>query len=212
VFNHWVTILLTIAAVGGAIATIIGWFRAPIRWWLSRKKKALSFAQNDLFCFWSVGKLSDQSEPVTLVSGRWRLTNSSDRDVKITNVRLSKYVHQSARLAMRNPEDERNIFVYGNFPIATHQTLEVEVILTFVPVVTTPMTDAAFASAATTCSRPAGWRKIPGAGRWPSTAAACDGSATSAVSDCVTTSHALDDKVLPASSARCRARRCGPSC
>lgn len=97
---------------------------------------------------------------------------------------------------MRNPEDERNIFVYGNFPIATHQTLEVEVILTFfpsigrapepiisdviftdnfenqhsvrskftygskpapksVPVVTTPMTDAAFASATTTCSRPA---------------------------------------------------------
>jgi hypothetical protein len=133
VFNHWVTILLTIAAVGGAIATIIGWFRAPIRWWRSRKKKALSFAQNDVFCFWSVGKLSDQSEPVTLVSGRWRVTNSSDRDVKITNVRLSKYVHQSARLAMRNPEDERNIFVYGNFPIATHQTLEVEVVLTFFP-------------------------------------------------------------------------------
>ena len=130
-FNHWVTILLTIAAVGGAIATIFGWLRAPVRWWRSRKKKALSFAQNDLFCFWCVGKLSDQS--VTLVSGRWRVTNSSDRDFKITNVRLSKYVHQSARLAMRNPEDERNIFVYGNFPIATHQTLEVEVVLTFFP-------------------------------------------------------------------------------
>ena len=81
-FNHWVTILLTIAAVGGAIATIIGWFRAPIRWWRSRKKKALSFARNDVFCFWSVGKLSDQSEPVTLVSGRWRVTNSSDRDAE----------------------------------------------------------------------------------------------------------------------------------
>jgi hypothetical protein len=52
VFNHWVTILLTIAAVGGAIATIFGWLRAPVRWWRSRKKKALSFAQNDLFCFW----------------------------------------------------------------------------------------------------------------------------------------------------------------
>ena len=132
-FNHWVTILLTIAAVGGAIATIIGWFRAPMRWWRSRKKKALSFARNDVFCFWSVGKLSDQSEPVTLVSGRWRVTNSSDLDVKITNVRLSKYVHQSFRLAMRNAEDERNIFVYGNFPIATHQTLEVEVVLTYFP-------------------------------------------------------------------------------
>jgi len=125
VFNHWVTILLTIAAVGGAIATIIGWFRAPIRWWRSRKRK--------VFCFWSVGKLSDQTEPVTLVSGRWRVTNSSDRDVKITNVRLSNYVHQSFRLAMRNPEDERNIFVYGNFPIAPHQTLEVEVVFTFFP-------------------------------------------------------------------------------
>ena len=130
-FNHWVTILLTIAAVGSAIGTIFGWFRTPIRWLRSRKKKALTFAQNDLFCFWCVGKLNDQS--VTLVSGRWRVTNSSDRDVKITNVRLSKYVHQSARLAMRNPEDEGNIFVYGNFPIATHQTLEVEVVLTFFP-------------------------------------------------------------------------------
>ena len=132
-FNHWVTIILTIAAVGGAIASIYGWVRAPIRWLRSRKKKVLSFAQNDVFCFWTVGKLDDQSEPVTLVSGRWRVTNSSDRDVKITNVRLSKYVHQSARLAMRNPEDERNIFVYGNFPIATHQTLEVEVVFTFFP-------------------------------------------------------------------------------
>ena len=57
-FNHWVTILLTIAAVGGAIVTIYGWVRAPIRWWRSRKKKALSFAQNDVF--WTIGKLDDQ--------------------------------------------------------------------------------------------------------------------------------------------------------
>ena len=78
------------------------------------------------------GKLNDQ--PVTLVSGGWRVTNNSDRDVKITNVRLSKYpYHQSARLGMRNPEDERNILVYGNFQIAPHQTLEVEVVLTFFP-------------------------------------------------------------------------------
>jgi len=133
VFNHWVTILLTIAAVGGALVTVYGWVRAPIRWWRLRKKKVLSFAQNDIFCFWTVGKLNDQSEPVTLVSGRWRVTNNSNRDVKITNVRLSKYVHQSARFGMRNPEDERNILVYGNFPIASHQTLEVEVVFTFFP-------------------------------------------------------------------------------
>ena len=131
--HHWVTILLAIAAVGGAIGTIFGWFRAPIRWWRSRKKKVLRFAQNDVFCFWTVGKLNEQSEPVTLVSSRWRVTNNSNRDVRITNVRLSKYAHQSARLGMRNPEDERNVLVYGNFPIAPHQTLEVEVILTFFP-------------------------------------------------------------------------------
>ena len=29
------------------------------------------------------------------------------------------------------PKMKENIFVYGNFPIATHQTLEVEVVLTF---------------------------------------------------------------------------------
>ena len=95
------------------------------------QKKVLSFAQNDVY--WTICKLDDQSEPVTLVSGRWRVTNNSNRDVKITKVRLSKYVHQSARLGMRNPEDERNILVYGNFPIASHQTLEVEVVFTFFP-------------------------------------------------------------------------------
>src|ERR1035437_7639430 len=36
--------------------------------------------------------------------------------------------------------------------------------------------------------------------RWPSTAAACDASAASAVSGCVTSSHAPDDKAPPASS------------
>ena len=46
----------------------------------------------------------------------------------------------------------------------------------------------------------------------PSTAAACDGSAASAASDCVTSSHVPGGKVPPASSAPCRAHHCGPSC
>jgi hypothetical protein len=191
-------------AIIGGIIVFVGYITGFFRWVFTRlglfqsrtKNKVLSFAQNDAFCFWGVGKLNDQSEPVTLVSGRWRVTNSSDRDVKITNVRLSKYaVHQSVQLTMRNPEDERNIFVHGGFPIAPHQTLEVELLLTFFPPVgrapepiisdviftdnfenqysvrskftygSRPapkwsrwlrrQTDAAFASAATTCSRPA---------------------------------------------------------
>ena len=48
--------------------------------------------------------------------------------------------------------------------------------------------------------------------RSPSTAAACDASTACAVSDCVTSSHGPDDKAPPASSAPCRARRCGRSC
>ena len=130
--THWGAILTAIVAIGTPIVAILGWFKPLLRWWRSRfEKKLLSFAQNDVFCFWGLGKINDQS--VTLVTGRWRVTNNSDRDVKITNVRLSKYVHQSARFGMRNPEDERNILVYGNFPIAPHQTLEVEVVLTFFP-------------------------------------------------------------------------------
>src|SRR5215472_8580519 len=46
--------------------------------------------------------------------------------------------------------------------------------------------------------------------RSPSTVAACDVSAASAVSDSVSSLHAPDDKAPPASSARCRAHRCGP--
>ena len=130
--THWQAILAVFVAIGTPIVAILGWFKPLLRWWRSRfKKKLLSFVRNDVFCFWGEGKLNDQSEPVTLLSGRWRVTNNSDRDVKITNVRLSKYVHQSARFGMRNPEDERNILVYGNFPIASHQTLEVEVVSTF---------------------------------------------------------------------------------
>jgi hypothetical protein len=133
--TQWLAIVVSIATIGGAIGTIFGWFRTPIRWLRSLfKKKELSFVQNNLFCRWSVTKLNEQSEPVTLVTGRWRVTNNSDRDVKIVNVRLSKYAgHQSAQLSMQNPEDERNIFVHGGFPIAPHQTLVVEVFLTFFP-------------------------------------------------------------------------------
>ena len=45
-----------------ALSSPSRWVRAPIRWWRPRKKKVLSFAQNDVFCFWTVGKLNDQSE------------------------------------------------------------------------------------------------------------------------------------------------------
>src|SRR5271168_1855925 len=50
-----------------------------------------------------------------------------------------------------------------------------------------------------------------GRSRWqsPLTATACDGSAASAASDCVTSSHAPDDKAPPASSAQCRVHRYG---
>src|SRR5262249_26353780 len=48
--------------------------------------------------------------------------------------------------------------------------------------------------------------------RSTSIVAACDVSAASAVSDCVSSSRAPDDKAPPASSALCRAHRCGPSC
>ena len=43
---------------------------------------------------------------------------------------------------------------------------------------------------------------------WPSTAAAYDGSTACAVSGCAASLHAPGDKAPPASSARCRARRC----
>jgi hypothetical protein len=39
-----------------------------------------------------------------------------------------------------------------------------------------------------------------------------DNSGVSAASDCVASSHAPGDKARPASSALCRAHRCGPSC
>ncbi len=48
--------------------------------------------------------------------------------------------------------------------------------------------------------------------QWPSTAAACDGSAACAVSDCEASLHAPVGKAPLGSSARYRAHRCGQSC
>ena len=95
-FSHWVTILLTTAAVGGAIVTIFGWVRAPIRWFQSRPKSkvrqkgiSLSFVSNDLHCRWSAVQGDNQSG--TFVTGVWNVTNRSEWDVTILKTRLSKY-------------------------------------------------------------------------------------------------------------------------
>jgi hypothetical protein len=135
VFNHWVTILLTIAAVGGAIAKIFGWFSAPIRWWRSRPKRkaqpkgiTLSFVPNDHLCYWS-GVHNDQ--PGTFVSGHWHATNSSNSDVMILKARLGKYEARFARVSTHHPEDERNIF--GEYPIRSHRLSEISADFTFFP-------------------------------------------------------------------------------
>lgn len=95
-FNHWVTILLTIAAVGGAIGQILGWFKPLVRWFQSRRKSkvrqkgiSLSFVSKDPHCRWSVVQGNNQSG--TFVSGVWNVTNRSEWDVTILKARLSKY-------------------------------------------------------------------------------------------------------------------------
>jgi hypothetical protein len=137
VFNHWVTILLTIAAVGSAIGTIFGWFRLPIRWWHSRPKRkaqpkgiTLSFVQRDPQCHWGGATLNDQSG--TYVSGHWHITNSSKSDVMILKARLGKYAnHFVSHVLTRHPEDERKIF--GQYPIQSHRMSEVSADFTFFP-------------------------------------------------------------------------------
>ena len=95
-FNHWVTILLTIAAVGGAIGQILGWFKPLVRWFQSRRKSkvrqkgiSLSFVSKDPHCRWSAVQGNNQSG--TFVSGVWNVTNRSEWDVTILKARLSKY-------------------------------------------------------------------------------------------------------------------------
>jgi hypothetical protein len=131
VFNHWVTILLTIAAVGGAIVTIYGWVRAPIRWFQSRPKSkvrqkgiSLSFVSKDPHCRWSAVQGDNQSG--TFVSGVWNVTNSSESDVVILKARLSKYP---------------TLFVHlfegfgADYPIHPRQMSEVSADFTFFPAI-----------------------------------------------------------------------------
>ena len=110
-FNHWVTILLTIAAVGGAIVTIYGWVRTPIRWFQSRPKSkvrqkriSLSFVSKDRHCRWSPVRGNDQSG--TYIAGIWNVTNSSESDVVILKARLSKYQTQFVQVSTYNPSVE----------------------------------------------------------------------------------------------------------
>jgi hypothetical protein len=100
------------------------------------KKKVLTFKQNDLFCTWGTGPINHRT--ITYVMGRWRVTNNSDRDVTLTKVRLSKYASHDVQLSMRNPEDERNMLVLGGYPIAPHQTSEVQVIFNIFPSLNRP--------------------------------------------------------------------------
>ena len=64
--THWQAILAVIVAIGTPIVAILGWFKPLLRWWRSRfKKKLLSFAQNDVFCFWGEGKLNEAPPEIT---------------------------------------------------------------------------------------------------------------------------------------------------
>ena len=134
-FNHWVTILLTIAAVGGAIVTIYGWVRTPIRLFQSRPKSkvrqkriSLSFVSKDPHCRWSPVRGNDQSG--TFIAGIWNVTNSSESDVVILKARLSKYQTQFVQVSTYNPSVEG----FGaNYPIHSNQMSEVSVDFTFFP-------------------------------------------------------------------------------
>ena len=134
-FNHWVTILLTIAAVGGAIVTIYGWVRTPIRWFQSRPKSkvrqkgiTLSFVSKDRHCRWSPARGNDQSG--TYIASIWNVTNSSESDVVILKARLSKYETQFVQVSTYNPSVEG----FGaNYPIHSNQMSEVSVDFIFFP-------------------------------------------------------------------------------
>ena len=134
-FNHWVTILLTIAAVGGAIVTIYGWVRTPIRWFQSRLKSkvrqkgiTLSFVSKDRHCRWSPARGNDQSG--TYIAGIWNVTNSSESDVVILKARLSKYETQFVQVSAYHPSVEG----FGaNYPIHSNQMSEVSADFIFFP-------------------------------------------------------------------------------
>jgi hypothetical protein len=94
--TYWGAILAAIVAIGTPVGTILGWFKAPIRWFGSLFKRkpqpktaSISFVPNDLHCHWDVSKLNDQ--PITEVHGRWHVTNATASDVMILKARLDKH-------------------------------------------------------------------------------------------------------------------------
>ena len=134
-FNHWVTILLAIAAVGGAIGQILGWFKPLVRRFQSRRKSkvrqkgiSLSFVSKDPHCRRSAVQGNNQSG--TFVSGVWNVTNRSEWDVTILKARLSKYQTQFVQVSTYDPSVEG----FGaSHPIHSNQMSEVSADFTFFP-------------------------------------------------------------------------------
>jgi len=79
--------LAAIVGIGGSIAIILGWFKAPLYWFRSlfkreqQKTASIILVPNDQRCRWSEAKL--KGEPATHVHGNWYVSNDAGRDVRI---------------------------------------------------------------------------------------------------------------------------------
>jgi hypothetical protein len=131
--DYWTTILVGVVAIVGSIVGAIRYGLKPLHRLRSgegqQESISLIFVQNDQHCHWSTAQLNKQLG--THLSGRWYVTNKSERNVVILKARLDQYPTGHAYLATRHPA-KRDYF-RTNYPILSCLMSEVEIYLTFFP-------------------------------------------------------------------------------
>jgi hypothetical protein len=127
--EHWGKIATGAVAVFG----LLGYLLARIRWLRAKFRKPqvlttqamheqatperpLRFVQIDQQSFWGSARSADQAG--NQVCGHWNVTNVSDRDIAILNVRLAGHTAQTALVSTENPVPNRfgmQTFARSNF-------------------------------------------------------------------------------------------------
>ena len=139
--QHWQTIAGAIVVIGGALATVLKWGWAPIRWLAAKfrrkpsplHERPLRFVLNDQRSFWGQAGSGDQAG--TQVYGHWNVTNVSDRDVVILGARLANHSAQTTVVLTKNPVPDRfGVYTFGSRnPILANRMSEITITLFFFP-------------------------------------------------------------------------------
>jgi hypothetical protein len=139
-FGYWQTIFGAAGSIGLSVLAFLRWGLAPFRRlaskiWSNKKQpveRPLRFVPNERQALWTTGSVG--SRQVTQVHGHWHVTNVSNRNVVLLQVRLANYEAEYSRVATKGPNPETGSPTFDNRnPIIAGRMSEVIAHFTFSP-------------------------------------------------------------------------------